>query len=194
MVGSKVLLFIASSLEILDVSPSELPKEKTRGHSLLVFSVVAQTHGRHSLRIGHPGPVQAHKSGCGSSPLLPFNKERGRMRPKKEPVALNSQWRNDTTHLLLTAFVIYTYILLHGCSHKWFFTFTPPPTPPCFHSCMYVSGAYAAPALARGGLFGKFAAHIGVRELSLLVMPALLVFGAERIRGLSVRRHTHTNT
>lgn len=59
------------------------------------------------------------------------------------------------------------------------------------HVCF---GGLRGVALAHGGLFGKFAAHIGVRELSLLVMPALLVFGAERIRGLSVRRHTHTHT
>lgn len=34
-------------------------------------------------------------------------------------------------------------------------------------------------ALARVGLFVKFGAHIGAREPSLLVMPALLWFSAE---------------
>lgn len=73
---------------------------------------------------------------------------------------------------------------------------TPPSSPSIFSlSQRWCFQGLRCVALARIALFVIFGTHIGAWEPSLLVMPALLWFSAERIRGLQgklICRATYT--
>lgn len=94
---------------------------------------------------------------------------------------------------------IHTYIMTqtHVLSLYVFHLVSPPIV--SLWQCEYFGGLQCV-AFAHMSLFVKFVAHTGAQKLSLLVMPALLWFSAERIRGLrerlicqGARTRTHTH-